>query len=139
MKILPILLLATLTAAIALPATLADTQTPAASAAGGPPGSKPGLKAGRRFRQIVRAGVIRRLGLTDQQKTQAKAIRKSTATAVKAIRGDASLTPEQKKQKIAGARLAGLQQFRGMLTDAQKQKLAHIQKKLLRLRRSNLR
>ena len=83
-----------------------------------PAGHHPYLRAMAQ-RQEMRKRIAHRLGLSADQIAKLKASRLETATAIKAIRADASLTPAQKKAKaretLQGTRVA----MRSVLTPDQ--------------------
>lgn len=103
-------------------ATAADSAAPA-------PRAHLGVRAKLLRRAALRRHAMRKLGLTDAQKTQLKATRANTAAAVKAIRADASLTPEQKKAKVRETLLAARTQARSVLTPDQQAKLQQMRSK----------
>jgi Spy/CpxP family protein refolding chaperone len=107
-------------AAVSLPAFSAenDTATPPAHAV-----RRPLLKALVQRRAALRQKVAKKLDLTADQKAQLKAKRASVVAAVKAIRHDASLTPEQKKAKARETLQAARADVRNVLTADQQAKL----------------
>jgi len=122
----------TLTRITLLAASLAFTTLPLVTAADAPAdtttppaGNSPGLHALAR-RHAVRQRLAQRLGLTADQIGQLKATRAKTATAIKAIRADASLTPDQQKAKIHATRQAALTEMRGVLTPDQQAKMGKL-------------
>jgi len=70
--------------------------------------------------------VAEKLGLTEAQKAQAKQIRTATVEAVKGIRENQALTPEQKHAQIAATTQAARGQWQALLTPEQQTKLAEI-------------
>ena len=80
----------------------------------------------------MRVGAIaHRLGLTSEQMAKVRDIQNRTAAAVKPIRADATLTPEQKKAKVRDLVQAGRQEARGVLTPEQQAKLEKMRHRLL--------
>ena len=119
------LLAAGLTAA--LPFLQAD---PVSAPAGQPP--RPHALAPRR---AIRQRLAQRLGLSAEQVTQLKAARLKAVADVKAVRADASLTPEQKKAKVRETPQAARTEMRGVLTADLQQKLDQLKKRLRQLHR----
>jgi Spy/CpxP family protein refolding chaperone len=108
-------------AAAALPTVnAADATAPA------PAAKHPRLRAMLMVRRAVRQRVLKKLGLSADQVTQLKADRAKTATAVKAIRFDSSLTPDQKKAKVREAMQAARTEMRSVLTPDQQAKLQQL-------------
>ena len=113
-------------AASALPVlAAADASTGNATTTVAPAGKHPGLRA-LMHRRAIRQQVAKRLGLSADQVSQLKATRASTATAIKAIRADTSLTPDQKKAKARETIQAARTQMKGVLTADQQAKLGKI-------------
>lgn len=125
--LLRITLLATgVLAAAASSAFSADLATPAAPAVPQHP-----ARAGQLARRAaLRHHLAKRLGLTDAQKAQLKSDRASTAAALKSIRADASLTPDQKKAKVRETLQSARMQLRNVLTAEQQAKLQHLRARL---------
>lgn len=90
----------------------------------------PRLRALMEKRAKVRAHVAERLGLSEEQKATLKARRTQTAEALKAIRGDATLTAEQKKAKARDTLQAARADLRGVLNADQQAKLDRVRKHL---------
>jgi len=91
-----------------------------------PPGDQPAAP-GAHLRQHVRASVIaEHLGLSADQKTQLKAIRQQTAAAVKTIRANAALTPDQQREQIAAHRKTAHDQMSALLTAEQRARFAEL-------------
>lgn len=111
-------------ATAALPAFSAEGDAPAA-----PRPERPLLRA-LAARRAVQARVLKRLDLTAEQKTQLKAQRDATASALKAIRADQSLTQEQKKAKAREAVQSARVQMRSLLTKDQQAKLDKMRERL---------
>lgn len=113
-------------AAVTVPVLHAADASGNNSATTGAPADKhPRLHALMR-RPAVRQHLAQRLGLSADQVSQLKATRASTAAAVKAIRADASLTPEQKKAKTRETLAVARTQMRGVLTADQQAKLKQM-------------
>src|SRR5688572_22122515 len=100
-------------------------------------GDRPALRALAR-QQAVRKHVVRKLDLTDEQKSQLKAVRGETRQAVKALRGDSSLTTDQKKSKARELRQTTRGKVRVALTDEQKKKAGKMRHRLRALRDKDL-
>ena len=66
------------------------------------------------------------LNLTDDQKTQLKPILQDEAQQIKALHDDASLSPDQKKAKVAEIRQSHKSQMDAILTPEQQKKLETI-------------
>lgn len=108
-------------AAAALPTVnAADATAPA------PAARHPRLRAMLALRRAVRQRALKKLGLSADQVTQLKADRAKTATAVKAIRVDSSLTPDQKKAKVRETLQAARTEMRSVLTPDQQAKLQQL-------------
>jgi Spy/CpxP family protein refolding chaperone len=103
------------------PATTTTTTTPA------PAAKHPRLRARLAFRQFIGQRVAKKLGLSSDQMAQLKADRTQTATAVKAIRADTSLTPDQRKSKVRETVQMARTQMLGVLTPDQQAKLQKLQ------------
>jgi protein CpxP len=116
------LLLAGLAAA-ALPAVNAADATAA------PAAKHPRLRAMLMLRQAVRQRVAKKLGLSSDQIAQLKADRAKTVVAMKAIRADSSLTPDQKKTKVRETMQIARAEMRGVLTPDQQTKLQKMRKR----------
>jgi protein CpxP len=110
-----------LTAADNTPPPAATTTTPA------PAAKHPRLRAMLAFRQFIGQRVAKKLGLSSDQIAQLKAGRAQTATAVKAIRADTSLTPDQRKAKVRETVQTARTQMLGVLTPDQQAKLQKLQ------------
>jgi Spy/CpxP family protein refolding chaperone len=68
-------------------------------------------------------GMAQQLNLSDQQKTQFQSLMQNQRQQAQALRNDASLTPEQKRDKLKQLRQSNHQQMMGILTPEQQQKL----------------
>ena len=66
------------------------------------------------------------LNLTDDQKTQLKPILQDEAQQIKALHDDTSLSPDQKKAKVAEIRQSHKSQMDAILTPEQQKKLETI-------------
>ena len=84
-----------------------------------------------RRRAAVRRHVVKKLGLTQDQLAKLKADRSGTASAIKAIRADSTLTADQKKAKIRDTVKTARAQMRSVLTQDQQKKLDHIRARVL--------
>lgn len=81
-------------------------------------------KKGGRHAAMKRMGFMaRELNLTDAQKSQLKPMFQQQREKMQALKADTSLTQEQKKEKFQQIRAEGRQQFLGVLTPEQQQKL----------------
>ena len=69
---------------------------------------------------------MEKLNLTEEQKTQIHPIMKKAREEAKAIKADATLTPEQKKQQLQALRQSTDEQLKTILTPEQFQKLEAI-------------
>lgn len=99
-----------------------------------PAPNHPRLKALLAHRQAIRQRVAKRLGLSADQISQLKAERAKTVAAVKAIRADSSLTPEQRREKIRSTVMAARTEARGVLTPDQQAKVKHLRARLRQVR-----
>ena len=95
----------------------------AAEATQDPAAKHPRLRAMLALRQAVNQRVAKKLGLSADQVAQLKADRAKAAAAVKTIRADTSLTPDQKKAKVRETVQAARAEMRGVLTPDQQAKL----------------
>ena len=86
--------------------------------------------AHHRRHPALSAHLAGRLNLTAEQRTALKTDRAKTAAALKAIRGDASLTPEQKRAKARETLQAARQTARNTLTAEQQAKLQKMRHNL---------
>ena len=68
--------------------------------------------------------LAKELGLSDAQKSQIQALFKAQQPAIKAIRENTSLTPEQKKEQVSAIFEGIKQQIKSILTPEQQQKFA---------------
>ncbi len=78
------------------------------------------------FHRAKMAVVAHQLGLSDAQKAKLKDLRRQTASAVKAVRENGSLTDEAKAAQIKTLRQSARDQMRTVLTEGQRAKLAEI-------------
>ncbi len=85
---------------------------------------KGGVKAGHAGKRLAKLSDA--LALTDAQKAQIKPILMDARTQRKAIKGDASLTPEDSKAKLKALRKDTMSKIGAVLTPEQKQKLAQM-------------
>ncbi len=123
-------------AVIALPllnAADTDATTPAPAGKQTHAGRHPRMRA-LMLRKAVRQRVAQKLNLTDEQKTQLKTTRTNTVAAVKAIRADTSLTPEQKKAKVRETLQTARAGLKNVLTAEQQAKIGKL-RRLIRARR----
>lgn len=77
-------------------------------------------------RMAVRQRLANKLGLSTGQISQLKADRAQTVTAVKSIRADTNLTPEQKKTQVRDALKATRHEMLSVLTPEQQAKLREL-------------
>jgi Spy/CpxP family protein refolding chaperone len=70
--------------------------------------------------------MAQQLNLNDQQKTQVQSLMQNQRQQAQAIRQDASLTPEQKRDKFQQLRKSNHQQMLGILTPEQQQKFQQL-------------
>ena len=101
-----------------------------AGSAPAPADKHPGLGGLLQRRAAIRRQVLHRLKLSDDQKAQLKAGQAKTRDAVKSIRADTSLTPEQKKAKVRETLQTARAEMRGVLTPEQQAKLDQIRQHL---------
>ncbi|MEO5957942.1 MAG: hypothetical protein ABIR80_02410 [Opitutaceae bacterium] len=85
--------------------------------------NRPHLKALVQRRAALKAHVAKRLELTDDQKSQLKAKRGETRSALKALRDDTTLTREQKKEKARELLKGTRSEMRSLLKADQTAKL----------------
>lgn len=112
-----------LTLALAsLPVAAADTATPTPPPAPGSETDRPAHRGFGRRGPRERARFAERLGLTDEQRSQLQSRRADVAAAARAIRDDASLTPDQKREKLRATRQAARGEMRAILTPEQQAK-----------------
>jgi len=78
------------------------------------------------------AAIADRIGLAPEQRAKLHEIHLKTAAAVKPIRADATLTPEQRRAKVREIVQASRTEARAVLTPEQQAKLGEIRKHLLR-------
>ncbi|HVS53142.1 MAG TPA: hypothetical protein VHD62_12370 [Opitutaceae bacterium] len=78
----------------------------------------------------VRQHIAKKLDLSADQVSQLKAKRAGTAAALKSIRADANLTPEQKKAKARETLQAARNDLKSVLTADQQAKLQQMRKNL---------
>ena len=81
-------------------------------------------------RRVVRQRIAKRLGLSADQVAQLKTERAKTVAAVRALRADTTLAPEQKKAKVRETLKAARAEMRGVLTPAQQQQFDGLKKHL---------
>lgn len=74
-------------------------------------------------------GKIKNMNLTPEQKAKMKEMRQNNKSEIDAIKNDATLTPEQKKEKIQALRKSEKQNMGKFLTEDQKAKLREAQEK----------
>ena len=88
---------------------------------GGP--GKPGMR-GENFAERL----TKELNLTPDQQSQVKPVMEDTRSQMKAVREDASLTPDQKKAKAKEIREATNAKIKALLTPEQQQKMDQMKK-----------
>jgi len=110
------------TAILSLPALRADDTAPA----GTPPPPPP---EHRERRKEMGERLIKELGLTADQQTQWKALNDEERKAAEAVRADASLTPDQKREKMKGIRQDYQAKRQALLTPEQQKKFEEIRAK----------
>ena len=123
--LIKISVLAATLAAFAIPSTYAADAAPAPAPAAKHPGMGPLQR-----RAAIRRQVLHRLKLSEDQKAQLKAGQAKTRDAVKAVRADTSLTPEQKKAKVRETLQTARAEMRSVLTPDQQAKLDRIRQHL---------
>lgn len=136
-SLLKVTLLTTGILAGLLPALNAQTTTaptaPATSSAPAP--AHPGRKALLMRRAMLRHHIAKKLGLTSDQIAQLKTARTNTHAAIKAIRTNTSLTPDQKKAQIRETLKTARAQMRAVLTPDQQAKLQELRAKFRKAHR----
>jgi Spy/CpxP family protein refolding chaperone len=110
----------------AFPLLQAADPAPAADSAA----QHPRLRALMQRRTAIRHRIAERLGLSADQIAQLKTTRAKTAAAVRAVRADSSLTPEQKKAKVREAMQVARTEMRGVLTPEQQKQWRKMQQHL---------
>lgn len=103
------------------PAAPAAPSAPATAAAPAAPAGK--AKHAHAKRAAGRHHVAKALGLSADQKATLKADHAKTASAIRSIRTDSSLTRDQQREKLHAARQSARAEMRGVLTPDQQQKL----------------
>lgn len=105
----------------------APATPPAATAPAAVPHRHPMMRrAMMRRRAALHRRLVRRLGLNATQIAQLKTIRQNTATSLKALRANTSLTPDQRKAQAHELLASAHTQMRGVLTPEQQTKLNHL-------------
>ncbi len=113
-------LLAVGLATVALPLlTAGDAASPAAA-------KHPRLRALLVRRHAMRERIVHRLGLSADQVTQLRAEREKIRTQVQGIRGDSTLTPEQKRAKLRETLQTARAEMRGVLSEQQQQRVRQM-------------
>ena len=113
--------------AISLPtAFAADVANSAPSTPATAPAARPAMRRGPLARMMIRHKVAEKIGLTADQIAQLKSARQSAAASLKAIRADATLTPDQKRQRVREVVANTRTQMRAVLTPEQQAKLQEI-------------
>jgi Spy/CpxP family protein refolding chaperone len=116
------LLLLALGSTLALaPLTRADGTAPATPATPATPAESPRHERRERMREH-REDMAKALGLTDDQKARTKAVNQQEKDALKAVKDDTTLTPDQRKQKASGIRKNFADQRKAILTPEQQKK-----------------
>lgn len=121
------ILAALLALAIALP--LAAQDQPASQGNQGQMPSAWGRGAYRAHRRNAAMAALRRLNLSPEQKQQLQPMFQQHRQQVQAIRNDSSLTPEQKKEKIAQLRQDFQTQVNSVLTADQQAQLKQFRER----------
>lgn len=120
-KILPLSL--TLSGAACLFAVAvyaADADADASAPAPAPAAPATAARPGDKF-----AGMVAdRLGLTAEQRTRLDGLRQAQRTALDAVAGDKTLSPEDRRAKVRGIMEANREQMKAVLTPDQQQKVA---------------
>ncbi|MDE3084773.1 MAG: hypothetical protein KGJ37_06100 [Verrucomicrobiota bacterium] len=99
------------------------TLTHAQNATPAPSASPQHMQALRHAKETV---VAEHLGLTSDQKAKMKAIRAQTSEAVKTVKANTTLTPEQQHEQIAVLYKSSHDQMTALLTPEQRGRLAEI-------------
>lgn len=104
---------------LSIPTFAADASAPAPT-----PSHRGGPGALRRM--MVRRHLAHKLGLSPEQIAQLKAARSAAATNIKAVRADATLTPEQKRTRVREIVASTRTQMRSVLTPEQQAKFKQL-------------
>lgn len=115
--------------------TATTTTTPSTTTTAPAVRPHPGRKALLMRRAMMRHHIAKKLGLTSDQIAQLKAARTNTHAAIKAIRSNTSLTPDQKKAQIRDTLKTARAQMRAVLTPDQQTKLNHLRAKFRKAHR----
>ena len=115
-------------AAQSAPAPAPDTTQP-------PSATAPGAHA-KEHRKAMRDEMAK-LNLTDDQKSQIKAIHAKAKEQVQAVKSDTTLTDAQKKAKLRGIRMDTRKQVSGVLTPEQRQTLREDMKQRRQAKQQN--
>jgi len=94
----------------------------------------PRLRQLMQRRHAIAHRIAHRLGLSADQTGELKAIRAKTRASLQAIRGDAALTPDQKKAKARETLQAARPQMRAVLTADQQAQLGQLRARFQHLR-----
>ena len=90
----------------------------------------PNAKAGKQFRggegHGQRQNAMAELNLTEEQKAKMQPIRQQMMEKVKAVRNDANLTEEQKKERIGELRKQNQEEMKKILTPEQQKKMEQL-------------
>ena len=90
---------------------------------------KRGNREERRARRADRLQqLVEKLGLTETQKAKVQSIMQNGAQQAKAVRNNASLSQEEKRERLRSVRRDTREQMRGVLTPEQQQKLKAMRK-----------
>ena len=110
----------------AFPVLHAADPAPAAT----PAHKHPRLHAFLQRHAAIRHRIAQRLGLSADQLSKLKEARAKTAAAVKAVRADPTLSPEQKKARVREAVQTARTEMRGVLTPEQQKQWKKMQNHL---------
>lgn len=111
-------------------ATLAVAVVAAAHAAS--PQEEPGVRPARQSKHhrlehpALRRQIARKLELTAEQRTAMKSARKEAAEAIKAVRSDAALSPDQKRSKAREISVEARSRIESILTPEQRAQLQQL-------------
>lgn len=113
--------------AVSVPAGFAaDVATTAPTTPATAPAAHRAMRRGPLARMMIRHKLARKLGLTANQVAELKSARQTAAASLKAIRADASLTQDQKRERVREVLANTRNQMQAVLTPAQQAQLKEI-------------
>ena len=93
-----------------------------------PPGGGPRGEWREHRQEMMGKEMTEKLGLSQDQQDKVKAIREKNQADIKAVRDDASLTEDQKREKIRELRMNSMKDIRAVLTPDQQAKMDQMRK-----------